>query len=296
MHAKKTNVNMCIYCGKVYDHIIPHLKSCEPEYLLKKKRFLTPFSSVQIKTSMAAANRAKLMNLNRKKKMPPPPQSPTPLSDDDNGDNELDELEMQLPQKRLINRLIGIANQYDDLEKKFSELHAFIAKKRPKKIDIVSYLNQYEHAPKFALADLVDHIPVEMEDIDFLFSHSVQDTIGRLFSKGLYFWEQAPILAFQKKPAALYAFENNSWASFTNAQITQLLTKLQFQLSKKLTEWKLVHQKGGGLSEHKCIRYDRVVSKLMAPNLNALTVQKKYFQLIFANIKKRVIREIEIEF
>ena len=295
--------NLCIYCGKIYKRIDTHVLLCEEQYMANKKKNLAPFTSQQIK---AFSKRALLLNNGHGTKSQKKQddnnnnnnnnnKNTTTVMDDSSSSEEM-MMMIQLPQKRLINRLIGMVNNYNDIEKKITELHSFLAKGKPKKIDILNYLNQYEIVPDISLKEFPERMYIDLRDIEYLIAHSLQETIHKLFMKCLYLLDNVPILAVSKKPAKLFVYHEDRWCFFTNPLLSEFIGRIQFNLSKKLTEWKTIHDFSIVSSEHKTIQYDKTVSKLMAPDFQKEYTCKTYFRMIYSNIKKKHLTEFEIEF
>ena len=156
--------------------------------------------------------------------------------------------------------------------------------------------------------EMVNTIQVDDTDIDFFFDHSVIDTMNKLFSKYIYFVESLPLIAFDHKPPIMYIYEKcekgkeetlrhkGEWKIFPQEKITLLLCRLQCKISQKLFEWKK-QAKFKDSSEYKqTILYDKAFSKLMAPDFNSETTKKNYYKLIYHNLKKSRVTELEIDF
>jgi hypothetical protein len=176
----------------------------------------------------------------------------------------------------------------------------------------LQHLNHSYPIPNLPFHALADTIHVDNTDIDFLFAHSVIDTINKIFSKHLYFAEGLPLIAFDRKPPALFVYDaiekdkekNNTtntpiqyeWKMFPREKISQLLCKIQWKISKQMTEWKNQASTNDFSEFKRTTLYDKTYSKLMAPDFKNETTRRNYFKLLFNNLKKSMITELEIDF
>ena len=213
--------------------------------------------------------------------------------------------------KNFICNILGTINQYSMVEKQLLEMHNqmldmrdLIAKRRPKKIKVLEYLNQYQAVPDFGFKKLPEIIFVEYSDIEYLFAHSVTDTMNHIFEKCLYSngkthtEQKLPIVAFERKPPAIFIFEETTnWQTCSYDQIGYFLSNVQQKISIQLSEWKKKNKTLVETNDYKLIQYNRTISKLMAPDfLHNETTKKMYFKMIYTNMQKANIRELYIDF
>ena len=103
------------------------------------------------------------------------------------------------PPKKMYKMLLAMASEVSDLKQKLEEAHAFVRKK-VKKINIVDTLNRSTIQPVYSMYEM---IRTESIDVEYLFQHSVFETIDKIFSRCIYL---LPMAAFIQKPHTLYGF------------------------------------------------------------------------------------------
>jgi hypothetical protein len=205
------------------------------------------------------------------------------------------------PPKKMYKMLLAMASEVSDLKQKLEEAHDFV-RKRIKKINIVDTLNRPTTQPVYPMHEM---IRVESADVEYLFQHSVFDTIDKIFSRCIHTSSALPIAAFIQKPHILYGYvylketnehqqqQHYKWDILTHSQITFFLENIQFKLSKELLEWK--KENTLVTDEDEC-RYDNTVSKLMAPDFKKESLIKKYRELFYERIKRDIMgQEYEFE-
>jgi hypothetical protein len=206
-------------------------------------------------------------------------------------------VEEDLPSQRMMFKMVLVmANEITELKRKVDETHTFVSKKI-KKINIVDYLNCKEGGiPSLLIHEI---ILVKSSDIDYLFHHTVFETIDEIISRSIYTTSSLlPFAAFVQKPHTLYGFirvketNENKWDILSNSQITSFLEKIQFKLSKELIEWK---KKNELFTDEQERKYDKTVSKLMTPDFKNDLLIAKFRKSICEKIKKDFITQ-EYEF
>jgi hypothetical protein len=105
-----------------------------------------------------------------------------------------------LPQKKMFKMLLAMASEVNDLKQKLEEANTFIQKKI-KKINIVDTLNRQEFPTVYPMHEL---IRVESIDVEYLFQHTVFETIDKIFSRCIHISSSLPIIAFHQKINKLY--------------------------------------------------------------------------------------------
>ena len=253
--------SMCVYCGKTF------------------KR-LTQSHSIKCELSCKSKN---IVNMEDDEDIPPPP-------------------------KKMYKMLLAMASEVSDLKQKLEEAHDFV-RKRIKKINIVDTLNRATTQPQPGYP-MHEMIRVESADVEYLFQHSVFDTIDKIFSRCIHTSSSLPIAAFIQKPHILYGYvylketneqqqqqqqqqQHYKWDILTHSQITFFLEKIQCKLSKELLEWKKEHTLV--TDEDEC-RYDKTISKLMAPDFKKESLIKNYRELFYERIKRDIMgQEYEFE-
>ena len=195
------------------------------------------------------------------------------------------------PPKKMYKMLLAMASEVSDLKQKLEEARDFVRKKI-KKINIVDTLNREEIPTVYPMHEM---IRVESTDVEYLFQHTVFDTIDKIFSRCIHTTSSLPITAFIQKPHILYGYvkgkETNEhqhqykWDILTHSQITFFLEKIQCKLSKELMEWKKEHTL---ITDEDECRYDNTVSKLMAPDFKKESLIKNYRELFYERIKRDI--------
>jgi len=213
-----------------------------------------------------------------------------------------DDEDIPPPPKKMYKMLLAMASEVSDLKQKLEEAHAFVRKK-VKKINIVDTLNRPNTQPVCPMHEM---IRVESIDVEYLFHHSVFETIDKIFSRYIHI---LPMAAFIQKPHTLYGFlrisekngkkgKNGSnenpykWDILTSSQITFFLENIQFKLSKELTEWK---RENTLVTDEDDRKYDKTVSKLFTPDFKKDSLITKYRELFYERIKRDIMAQ-EYEF
>lgn len=202
-------------------------------------------------------------------------------------------------QKTMFKMLLAMASEMNDLKQKVEEAHTFIRKKI-KKINIVETLNCQELPTIYPIHEIIH---IERTDIEYLFHHSVFETIDKIFSRCIQTSSSLPIVAFHQKPHTLYGYmqvketnehqQHYKWDILTNSQMTFFLDKIQFKLSKELLEWK---REQIFIKDEDDCKYDKTVSKLMTPDFKSESLIKKYRELFYERIKRDIMcQEYEFE-
>ena len=195
--------------------------------------------------------------------------------------------------KKMFKMLLAMASEVNDLKQKVEKANTFIQKKI-KKINIVDTLNREEVPTVYPMHEM---IRVESTDVEYLFQHTVFETIDKIFSRCIQTSSSLPIAAFHQKINKLYGYvkgketnehhqqQHYKWDILTNSQITFFLEKIQCKLSKELLEWKKEHTLV--TDEDEC-RYDKTISKLMAPDFKKESLIKNYRELFYERIKRDI--------
>jgi hypothetical protein len=197
--------------------------------------------------------------------------------------------------------LLAMASEVNDLKQKLEEAHAFVRKKI-KKINIVDTLNRATIQPVYPMHEM---IRVESADVEYLFQHTVFETIDKIFSRCIHIFSALPIAAFIQKPHILYGYvylketsdhqqqQQYKWDILTHSQITFFLENIQFKLSKELMEWK---KENTLVTDEDDRKYDNTVSKLFTPKFKEDSLIKKYRELFYERIKRDIMgQEYEFE-
>ena len=208
-------------------------------------------------------------------------------------------VEEEIPSQRMMFKmLLVMASEITDLKHKVEEAHTFIRKKI-KKINIVDHLNHKAEVPIQLMHEIIS---LESSDIEYLFHHTVFDTIDKIVSRCIYITNtntSLPIAAFIQKPHTLYGYirekETNEckWVVLPSSYMTFFLEKVQFKLSKELLEWKKNNKLDTDEEERK---YDKTVSKLMTPDFKSESLITKFRRTLYEKIKKDIMgQELEFE-
>ena len=219
--------------------------------------------------------------------------------------NMEDDEDIPPPPKKMYKMLLAMASEVNDLKQKLEEAHAFVRKKI-KKINIVDTLNRATTQPVYPMHEM---IRVESGDVEYLFRHTVFETIDKIFSRCIHTSSSSlPIAAFIQKPHILYGYvketsdhqqqhqqqqQQYKWDILTHSQITFFLENIQFKLSKELMEWK---KENILVTDEDDRKYDNTVSKLFTPKFKEDSLIKKYRELFYERIKRDIMgQEYEFE-
>jgi hypothetical protein len=209
-------------------------------------------------------------------------------------------LEEDIPSsKKMFEMLLAMASEVNDLKKKVEKANTFIQKKI-KKINIVETLNRQELPTVYPMHEM---IRVESTDVEYLFQHTVFETIDKIFSRCIHISSSLPIIAFHQQINKLYGYmqvkETNEhqqqykWNILTSSQITFFLENIQLKLSKELLEWK---KENTLVTDEDDRKYDKTMSKLFTPKFKEESLIKKYRELFYERIKRDIMcQEYEFE-
>ena len=207
---------------------------------------------------------------------------------------EADELLVVVPSPRMMyNMILQLAEKYNRLEEKTTEMNKWVVNKK-KKIDVVVWLND-SVKPVYDFDAIADMFSVTDADVEFMLDNNLYDTLFlvlfRVFNDTV-----TPLFAFTQKPGILYIFENGVWFEMPVEKLTRLLNICQKKVSKAMLEWKKKHKDEFSSSDSFATRYDKSVVRLMSVEFKNDATYNKTKNMIYGKLKTDAKTVIEYEF
>jgi hypothetical protein len=213
--------------------------------------------------------------------------------------------------------LLEMAEKYNRLEQKIEEMNKFITTERKRnKINILQWLNNPDtnNKPEFLFDDLINKINVEYSDIEYLFNHSILETINQIFTHSLYTFassntshkEILPLQMFNQKSNSIYIYNkmiqpdsNNEeivcWHDLSRKSFLRFLNILHSKIIKMMNEWRKKNKDLVNESDSCAIIYDKAFLKLMNIDFKCDSTLNKIKSMIYGNMKTDITNLIEYE-
>jgi len=214
------------------------------------------------------------------------------------GKKVAEEVELDIPSPKLMYQMIlQLAEKYQRLEEKTSEMNKWVVKKK-KNMDVVVWLND-SIKPDYEFEGIADRVIIDNPDVEFMLDNTLHETIYRVLFRALVSDEDAvvvPVFAFNQKQGVLYMYEKEHWAELPGDRLTRLLNICQRRISKAMLDWKKKHKDEINESDAFATRYDKAVLRLMSVEFRAEGQTNKVKNAIYARLKTDAKTVIEYEF
>jgi len=207
-----------------------------------------------------------------------------------------------LPQ--LYKIIAELAFKCNRLETKIAEMQPFINKQK-KKINILGWLNtnaNTQYKPHYVFEELIHHIQVTEDDLQFLFHHSCLDTVYEILAREIYdiynnkYIEpsteeniyEIPLFASSAKPNIIYVYSNTGplWQELTKEQLIHFLNKINVKMIQTISAWKQKNKTELENSNQLTDLYDKTVLKLMNVDFKKESTLSKIRVQCYTRIKK----------
>jgi hypothetical protein len=207
-----------------------------------------------------------------------------------------EEVEVEIPTPKIMYQMIiQLAEKYQRLEEKTTEMNKWVVKKK-KKMDVVAWLND-SVKPDYEFEGIADRVIIDDSDVEFMLDNTLHETIYRVLFRLLVSDEAvAPVFAFNQKQGVLYMYEKEQWTELPADKLTRLLNNLQRKISKAMLDWKKKHRGEINASDAFATRYDKAVLRLMNIEFRADGQTNKVKNAIYARLKTDAKTVIEYEF
>jgi hypothetical protein len=209
--------------------------------------------------------------------------------------------EEEMPsQQKMYSILLELAQKYNKLEEKVDELNKWVVKKK-KKINILEWLN-VNITPSILFENLLDKIYITDEHIDHLFNNSFYDTLNEILEKYIYNINEneTPLFVFIQNNNTFYIYdkidEKYIWIELSKEKLIKFLNKIQMKISKKLYEWKKIHNEEIKENEKLSQIYDKATIKLMSMEFKQENTLCKIKSMMYSKMKTDIKAVVEYEF
>ena len=227
-------------------------------------------------------------------------------------DTDEDNFVLPSPTKMYL-MLLEMAEKYTKLEARMEELGKWVNSKK-KKINVLEWLNNPDtnNKPELVFDQINDLITVLDSDIEFLFNHSLIETINQIFTHSLYTFTNSekiiPLQMFSQKTNTFYiynkttiVFETNSeeiicWHELSKERLSKFLNILHVKLIKVMNEWRKNNKDRINESDSCAIVYDKAFAKLMNIDFKCDSTLNKIKSMIYGNMKTDITNFIQYEF
>jgi len=205
-----------------------------------------------------------------------------------------EEVELDIPSPKLMYQMIlQLAEKYQRLEEKTTEMNKWVVKKK-KKMDVVVWLND-SVKPEYEFEGIADRVIIDDSDVEFMLENSLHETIYRVLFRVLE--EQVvPVFSFNQKQGVLYMYDKEQWTELPADRLTRLLNNLQRKISKAMLDWKKKHKDEIYASDAFATRYDKAVLRLMNIEFRADGHTNKAKNALYNRLKTDAKTVIEYEF
>lgn len=204
-----------------------------------------------------------------------------------------DDDESETPSPKIMYRMIlQLAEKYQKLEEKTTEMNKWVVKKK-KKMDVVVWLNE-SVKPNYEFGDIADRVIIDDADVEFMLDNNLHETIYRVLFRVLE--DVVPLFAFNQKQGVLYMYEKEQWTELPGDRLTRLLNICQRKISKGMLEWKNKHKVEINDSDAFAMRYDKALLRLMSVEFRVEGQFNKVKSTIYARLKTDAKTIIEYEF
>lgn len=213
--------------------------------------------------------------------------------------------EEEIPsQRKMYMMLLELGKKVRSLDEKVEEINKWVVRKK-KTINIVEWLNEHV-TPETRFEDLIAHITVKEEDIDYLLQHSFQETLQQLLERTLHMRAQdkehpLPIIAFTQKAHLLYVYDSKEdgecvWREVSRDILVRFFNRIHMKLHKHFFQWKCEHRKRAEEDETFAILCDRTTTKLMQVDFREESTYGKCKQSLYQHLKIEMLAFVEYEF
>jgi hypothetical protein len=208
-----------------------------------------------------------------------------------------EEVEVEIPSPKIMYQMIlQLAEKYQRLEEKTSEMNKWVVKKK-KKMDVVVWLNE-SVKPDYEFDKVADRVVIEEADVEFMLDNSLHETIYRVLFRVFVADDVVvvPVFAFNQKQGVLYMYEKEKWTELPADRLTRLLNICQRKISKAMLDWKKKHKDEINASDAFATRYDKAVLRLMSIEFRENGQTNKAKNALYNRLKTDAKTVIEYEF
>lgn len=204
-----------------------------------------------------------------------------------------------LPQ--LYKIIAELAFKCNRLETKIAEMQPFINKQK-KKINVLEWLNantNTKYKPHYVFEELIHHIQITEDDLQFLFQHSCLDTVHEILAREIYDKYkiesteenicEIPLFASSAKSNIIYVYSSTNprqWNELTKEQLIHFLNKINVKMIQLISAWKQKNKTELENSNSMTDLYDKTVLKLMNIDFKKESTLNKIRSECYARIKK----------
>ena len=208
-----------------------------------------------------------------------------------------EEVEVEIPSPKIMYQMIlQLAEKYQRLEEKTSEMNKWVVKKK-KKMDVVVWLNE-SVKPDYEFDKVADRVVIEEADVEFMLDNTLHETIYRVLFRVFVADDVVvvPVFAFNQKQGVLYMYEKEKWTELPADRLTRLLNICQRKISKAMLDWKKKHKDEINASDAFATRYDKAVLRLMSIEFRENGQTNKAKNALYNRLKTDAKTVIEYEF
>ena len=208
-----------------------------------------------------------------------------------------EEVEVEIPSPKIMYQMIlQLAEKYQRLEEKTSEMNKWVVKKK-KKMDVVVWLNE-SVKPDYEFDKVADRVVIEEADVEFMLDNTLHETIYRVLFRVFVADDVVvvPVFAFNQKQGGLYMYEKEKWTELPADRLTRLLNICQRKISKAMLDWKKKHKDEINASDAFATRYDKAVLRLMSIEFRENGQTNKAKNALYNRLKTDAKTVIEYEF
>ena len=210
------------------------------------------------------------------------------------GKKVTEEPELEIPSPKIMYQMIlQLAEKYQKLEEKTTEMNKWVVKKK-KKMDVVVWLND-SVKPEYEFEGIADRVIIDDSDVEFMLDNSLHETIYRVLFRVLE-EHVVPVFAFTQKSGILYMYEKEQWTELSVDRLIRLLNICQRKISKAMLDWKKKHKDEIYASDAFATRYDKAVLRLMNIEFRESGQFNKAKNAIYNRFKTDAKTVIEYEF
>ena len=208
-----------------------------------------------------------------------------------------EEVEVEIPSPKIMYQMIlQLAEKYQRLEEKTSEMNKWVVKKK-KKMDVVVWLNE-SVKPDYEFDKVADRVVIEEADVEFMLDNTLHETIYRVLFRVFVADDVVvvPVFAFNQKQGVLYMYEKEKWTELPADRLTRLLNICQRKISKAMLDRKKKHKDEINASDAFATRYDKAVLRLMSIEFRENGQTNKAKNALYNRLKTDAKTVIEYEF
>ena len=221
-------------------------------------------------------------------------------------------------QKNMYKMLLEMAQKYNALEEKVSEMNKWIVKKK-KQINIVDWLNS-NIKPHYSFDYLSEKIIITEDDIQYLLNNTFYDLINELFSKTLYHMNSTntkntsenhtyPMFTLVQKPNIFYIYDtitttsslnnnnnNNNWQECSREKLVKFLNIIHLKISKYFYNWKKNKINEINQDDNFATLCDKTLIKLMNIDFKQESILNKIKGQMYNKMKTDMTMIVEYEY